>query len=717
MMRNEKILHEVHLILEKISSVLNTERSTFFLLNKENLTLESLVAQELENIILSVPIGKGIVGHVFEKEESIIENDVRKNVFFDDSYDKQLNFTTKSIICVPVFNDKKEIIGALQCLNKKNDLFTNKDIVTLNSFATAISLIIKNSELYFTSEHLKNNFSTLLDVFKAVSSELNLNKLIAVIMNKAAQIANADRSSLFLIDDKTGELWTVFAKGLENKVVRTKKGIVANVAKTKKACIVNDPYNNPFFDASIDKKTSYTTNSILSVPVFNNENKILGVIQVINKLEGKFNNDDLNILIGFASQIRIAIENAKLFDQIQSMKSYLNILVQNLDNGIVTIDNSLQVKTANDRFYKMFGIQKIEKLQDLKINDSNFTTNTFINSCKKTINSGEKIYHDDIEVKSDNYKLTTLNISILPMMDNKGGSIGVIVVFNDISKEKRIQSNLSRYIPKHLVSEVMNKDNLSLLRGKYSKCSILFSDIRNFTTLTETFGAIEIVKLLNNYFETMISSVYKHNGILDKFIGDAIMIVFGIPYANISDSKNAVYCALDMFNKLKILNETQNDTTLKINIGIGISTGNVVSGNIGSEKRFEYTVIGDSVNIAARLESATKIYNVNLLICEQTYHEIKDEFYCREIDTLYVKGKQVPVKIFTVLKSRKESLMLSEEVFMQKFSEGLSNYKRGKYKLARTSFLAAKKSNSEDGPTLIFLERCNNFLLETKTTI
>ena len=142
------------------------------------------------------------------------------------------------------------------------------------------------------------------------------------------------------------------------------------------------------------------------------------------------------------------------------------------------------------------------------------------------------------------------------MQDAKENIIGAIVVFNDISKEKRIQSNLSRYIPQHLVKEVMNQDNLSLLKGNFSKCSILFSDIRNFTTLTEKFGAIQIVELLNKYFEAMITSVHKYNGILDKYIGDAIMTVFGVPYANISDAKNAVNCALDMFSKLNHLNKT-----------------------------------------------------------------------------------------------------------------------------------------------------------------
>lgn len=301
MVKNEKILREVNTILDHISKIMQVERSTFFLLNRETSALESLVAQGIKNIIISVPIGRGIVGTMFQQKKPIIENNAQNNSLLDKSYDSQLHFITKSVVCVPVFNEKEEYIGALQSLNKKDGVFTEKDVRILTSYAAAITLIIKNSELYFASEHIKNNFSTLLEVFKAVSSELNLNKLIQVIMNKAAEITKSDRSSLFLVDEETGELWTVFAKGLEDQVMRTKKGIVAEVAKSKKALIVNDPYNHPHFNTSVDKKTKYTTKSILSVPVFNSENKVLGVVQVINKLEDKFDTDDLNILTGFAS--------------------------------------------------------------------------------------------------------------------------------------------------------------------------------------------------------------------------------------------------------------------------------------------------------------------------------------------------------------------------------------------------------------------------------
>ena len=159
LMRNEKTLKEVNAILGQISKIMQVERSTFFLLNKEASTLESLVAQGVKNSIISVPLGKGIVGTMFQNKKYMIENDAQNSNLFEKSYDKQLHFVTKSVACVPVFNEKGKPIGALQCLNKKDAVFTEKDVKILNSFAAAISLIIKNSELYLASEHIKNNFS------------------------------------------------------------------------------------------------------------------------------------------------------------------------------------------------------------------------------------------------------------------------------------------------------------------------------------------------------------------------------------------------------------------------------------------------------------------------------------------------------------------------------------------------------------------------------
>lgn len=708
-MNNQRLLLEIDTILTHVSNAVDAERSTFFLLNTKTMLLESIVAQGLKNIAITLPIGNGIAGRVAREGVSFLDNDVQNCPIFDKSYDGLLNFSTRSTICVPLFNEHNKVIGVLQSLNRKIGNFTKNDVVVLVAFSATISLIVKNALLYDTAYDLKNNFSTLLEVFASVSSELDLDNLIQLIMIKAAEITKADRSSLFFMDAETNELWTKYAKGLESETLRTKKGIVSLVARDKKPYIVNEPYDHPSFDSSVDFETGYKTESILSVPVFNSQNSVLGVIQVINKMEGKFEQADLSILQGFASQIRIAIENAQLFNQINGMKNYLNTLVENLDNGIVTIDKSQNIQTINNTFYRMFDLDDRKSLSNKKLIELDVNLKTLLNYGIKAIETGKKHYEYGIEYVTAKQKKVTTNLSILPMHDPNGEIVGAVNVFQDVTKEKRIRANLSRYIPQHLVNEVINTEDLSILQSKNRKCTILFSDIRNFTRLTEELGAIQIVELLNKYFDAMVTSIHHNNGILDKFIGDAVMAVFGVPYTNTGDSSNAIKCALDMFEKLEELNGNKN-AGVNLNIGIGISTGKVISGNIGSEKRFEYTVIGDPVNLAARLENETKKYNVKIVICENTYRNVSDNFHCRELDSVLIRGKQKEVKIYSV--EGVAGIELSEEnkMFYNYFSEGLKAFQNKQYKVAKDTFELADAINNADGPTKLFLNRCAEVL-------
>ena len=164
-----------------------------------------------------------------------------------------------------------------------------------------------------------------------------------------------------------------------------------------------------------------------------------------------------------------------------------------------------------------------------------------------------------------------------------------------------------------------------------------------------------------------------------------------------------------MFEKLEELNNT-GGFGVNLNIGIGISTGNVVSGNIGSEKRFEYTVIGDPVNLAARLESETKKYNVKILICENTYRNVSDNFHCREIDSVLIRGKQNEVKIYSVDGEVGAELTKGYKMFCDYFSDGLKAFQNKEYKIAKNKFLQADELYEKDGPTALFLARCDEIL-------
>ena len=646
-MNDKKIILEVNEVLNQISKAVEAERSTFFLLNSKKNILESIVAQGLRDFSIKIPLGKGIIGHCVASGTEIIENQVEKSELFDDSFDGQTGYTTKSVLCVPVKNKNGEVIGGLQSLNSINNCFTNKDLELLVSFADLVAAIVKNTNLYNNSDIAKENYSKLLDVFAKVTTELEFENLVPIVMLKAAEITNSERSTLYFVDELTGKLKSRYAKGLEGEEIFIDKGIAWLTLKSGLTQISNDPYNHPEFDVTIDKKTGFKTNSILCAPIFNSENGILGIVQVINHKESKYSDKELSILEGFASQVRIAIENSTLFDQVNGMKNYLNILIDNMDNGIITMDSLGTIQTFNKKFLKMFELNNTIINEGVNLIDLDGEIHQILKDCLYPINTAKKFLEYDLEYQLSKTRKITFNLSALPMENKLGNLVGVIGVFQDISKDKRIRANLSRYIPHHLVNEIINKDNLSIMGSKNRRCSILFCDIRNFTAITEKLGAVQVVKLLNSYFDLMVESIHEYHGVLDKFIGDAVMGVFGLPYTNTNDPINAILCALNMIDKLEKLNRSKS-LGVKLNIGIGISTGKVISGNIGSDKRYEYTVIGDPVNLASRLEGETKNYDEQILICDNTYTMVADIFECYKIGGVNIKGKEKPENIYAV---------------------------------------------------------------------
>ena len=189
------------------------------------------------------------------------------------------------------------------------------------------------------------------------------------------------------------------------------------------------------------------------------------------------------------------------------------------------------------------------------------------------------------------------------------------------------------------------------LGGKKAEITVMFADIRGFTTISETHTAEEVSQLLNEYFSEIEPVINKYNGVINKFIGDAVLVIFGDPVQDKDHAKKAVKCAYELTNKVKKIQEKWlEEGKPKIDIGIGINTGDAFVGNVGTQNRFEYTVIGDTVNIASRIEGYNRIYKTHLLISQNTYNKLShivDVIKIREVD---LKGKSQKINIYEVLR-------------------------------------------------------------------
>lgn len=296
-------------------------------------------------------------------------------------------------------------------------------------------------------------------------------------------------------------------------------------------------------------------------------------------------------------------------------------------------------------------------------------------------------------------------------INQKDEFIGALVVLEDISTEKRMQGTLARYMTKEVADQLLSDE--AGLGGQVKEATVFFSDIRSFTTISETLGAEETVSMLNEYFTDMVDILFKYHGILDKYIGDAIMAVFGTPFATNHDPDNATQASIDMMIKLTEFNtRREKEGKQTLDIGIGLNTAKIVVGNIGSEKRMDYTVIGDGVNLASRLEGANKIYGSNILISEYTKNSLQMDYQLRLADKLQVKGKTKPVSIYEVLDYHdKKSFPHMNEV-LDIFHRGQKRYFAADFQGAHDIFDEALKLHPRDRLAQVYLQRCKHFLEE-----
>ncbi|MHC1724876.1 MAG: CHASE2 domain-containing protein [Syntrophobacteraceae bacterium] len=276
-------------------------------------------------------------------------------------------------------------------------------------------------------------------------------------------------------------------------------------------------------------------------------------------------------------------------------------------------------------------------------------------------------------------------------------------------EKRKVRQTFGLYVPPAVVEEMLANPEKLRLGGERKELSILFSDIRGFTTLSEKIPPEELVPQLNSYLTRMTEVVFNHQGTLDKYIGDAIMAIFGAPLPQDDHPVRACRTALDMKEQLNSLHQEWRSRNMpELQIGIGIHTGVVMVGNMGSERRFDYTVIGDNVNLASRLEGLTKMYGVSIVISGSTWEVAKSEFLARELDIVQVKGKQEPVAVYELLCRRDREAEYSGPVDI--YSRALSLFREKRWQEALDLFIQVESLWPEDRPARFYQYRCREFL-------
>lgn len=839
----------------KIGQILEADRTTIFLVDEEKQQLWSKIAQGEgdEKVEIRLPMNLGIAGQVATTGEGLNIPDAYAHPLFNPEVDRQTGYQTRNILCMPIFDTQQQVVAIAQLLNKAGDQpFTQQDEERFQDFAVSMGIILETCSSFCVVARNQRGAAALLNATALLGKSLDLEITLRAVMDEARRLMQADRSTLFLLDLERNELWSkvhkVDGKTMVEIRIPMNRGIAGFVASTGQTVNIPNAYDDPRFDPTTDRKTGYLTRTILCMPVYNSENKLIGVTQLINKYQGTFTRSDEEFMQAFNIQAGIALENAQLFERVLLEKQYQKDILESLSDAVISTDLEGKIVTINDAALELLGcplkrdggkqqqiwiktltgrpvwdVVPIENLRmrledSLKtgarhyvpeqsltvgiveisssqkssekssveslINSSNLFSEAVINSSGQLLtdtsanvesrplqflahpmpkDSPERSSQSAFQPVSaiderpspalpsplprpwplthllavrdrthpDQYLLWndrqtaqfvpaeavcevehSVNLTVNPLTNPEGRVRGGLVVLEDISQEKRMKATMYRYMTPGVAERVMALGEDALMVGERKEVTILFSDIRGYSSITEKMEAAEVVTLLNHYFETMVEAVFNFEGTLDKFIGDALMAVFGAPLPVQDHAWMAVQSALDMRRRLVEFNRHRHTANQPlIRIGIGISSGEVVSGNIGSQKRMDYTVIGDGVDVSSRLEGVTKEYGCDIILSEFTYRLCRDQVWVRELDRIRVKGKTQPISIYELLGDRSQPLDPATQHFLQCYEAGRAAYTAMDFLGAMTHFQQAQRLNERDRAVAIHLERARNYLL------
>jgi adenylate cyclase len=621
-------------VMDQARDLMQADRSTLFLLNRETNELWTKVAKADGKTMMKIriPANRGIAGYVASTGQTLNITDAYDDPRFDPTTDQQTGYRTRTVLCMPVYNAKGELIGVTQLINKNQGTFTNSDEEFLRAFNSQAGMALQNSQLF---ENMMVEKQYQKDMLQSLSD--------AVIST-----------------DFQGRIVTINEAALELL------GCPVNQDKTK---------DNP----------QLWEQKLINRYVW----EVLPIENLKFRLEDSLNHAARHYVPEQSLTLGLLVE--------KSLNS------PEAENYILAVPdphnpNSYYAWGENAAWAEELAVLQLANSQSLFALDNSATYYPY---CPLPISGS----HIKVIERS-------LNLTVNPLTNPEGGVRGGLVVLEDISREKRMKTTMSRYMTPGVVEQVMALGDDALMVGERKDVTILFSDIRGYTTLTENLGASEVVALLNQYFETMVEAVFHCEGTLDKFIGDALMAVFGAPLPlNPPEIHGwmAVKSALDMRKRLQEFNDSR-PGEIPFRFGIGISSGEVVSGNIGSQKRMDYTVIGDAVNLSSRLEQLTKEYGCDIILSEFTYSLCSDRIWVRELDKVRVKGKNQPVGIYELLQSSSEPMEGETQRFLELYKKGREAYIARNFHKAISFFEAALAIRQKDKPVEVHIERSLNYL-------
>ncbi len=751
-------------ITAKTGELLGADRTTIFVEDEDRNQLWSIVAEDKSGkpIEIRIPADHGSIAANVATTKQVIN--IPYDLFDDprsagakEQY-ARTGYRTYTMLALPLLNEQGDLVAVVQFLNKlkleydpnapleekiDRNGFSEDDKRVFEEFEPSIRLIMESSRSLRRARAAQALIAAMNSLSK---SSLDLEETLKKVMSEAKQLVNADRATLWLIDPDRNDLWTkILINGTlrEIRIPLAMNSYAGQVALTGEPVNIGfDLYDSPVSETSkqTDMQTGYRTCSLLFMPVFNADGESIGVMQLVNKTKqgefpdynpanwpeaperwkASFDRTDQEDLKAFNIQAGIALQNAILFARVREQEQRQLDILESLSEGVISTDKDGRIVAANERAKELLGLSLQENLEgkllpevvQIKEQEGNFYQ-WFQAALNATEEKNRQQYYPEQTLIAADGQQRSVNLSINTRVNpnNANEVSGVLVVFEEISDIQRLKSMGYRYMSQDLVEQLLQSDDPKL-GGDRREISVLFSDIQSFTALTKSMEPEEIVGLINEYFEFMGEAVIKYKGTLDKYIGDAMMVTFGAALPLPEHASMAVQTAIEMRHQLVEFNSRRVAARKpEIKIRIGINSDTVITGYMGSSRYGQFTAIGDGVNFASRLETASKQYGCDIVISENTFRPCANLIWYRELDTIHVKRKTEPIKIYELVGLRSAPISEQKQEIIARYHQGREYYLNRQFRKAWIEFATiVEEIDPDDKAAILQMDRSLHFM-------
>ena len=524
----------------------------------------------------------------------------------------------------------------------------------LNNLKSSLSQIAEKMEAF---QRENSNMLALADVGQVINSSLELDEVLRIVMDNIVRLTKAERGFLMLRDEhgemtiRMGRNWEMESINLSEKNVSYT--VVQRVIDTGEAIVTTNAQEDQRFLGQ-ESIVAFNLRSILCVPL-KVKNELIGVIYADNRIRtGIFAETERDLLAAFSNQAAVAIENARLFsslkqtlEEVTALKNLMDNVFASIASGVITADIQYKVTLANKAAEHILGADSIDIIGHY-LNEALASVSSELGPHLTEVRDTDKAIVD-LEISHFLPKRGNVDwrLNLSPLKDAGQKTQGVAIVLDDLTERKKLeaQRRLFERMVSPAVIEQLDPNSLQL-GGKRVDITVLFADIRGFTSYSESLAPEKLVFILNRYLAAMAEAVLAQEGTIDKFMGDAIMAWFNAPVPQPDHTLRSVKTAIVIRDSVeKLYKELPADSHLSF--GVGIHYGDAVLGLIGTEKRLEYTAISDSVNIAKRIQENSA--KNQILISREAYERVKNKVEAKPHANMNAKGKTQPIEVFELI--------------------------------------------------------------------